>query len=542
LNLWPGWVVSVVRSTDNAEHFMSGPKESEFWSCGQEKMVYFAASSVVGCCGNLKTNRTPHVGSYGQGGVIDIDELANAKRSHLAAVRRGEIPEACRECPSWQLHDRSGDTPYLFDDVVIGHHTACNTDCYYCLTNSNSAPVPVPARAAAKLLPTLKEMVALGYIDPNAIIRFSGGEPTILPEFEKLMDYFIEVGRQFFINTSGVRYSPAIERMLRRGDATDRVVISIDSASRQTYEVIKGFDLAERVWSNIARYANIGPDMMEVKYIVLPENAHETGDFVRKCHDIGVRRVSVDLDSRPVIYGISNALTDEMIEGIAVLIYQAKQRGLSVYYSGSGNALWQEEHGERRVQAALARLSAGRFTMARLADGFLGFAKIPQDLAAGVTVDWGRCENVTATPLNSDSRAIYLQEDASLSVHRIEQVGVPVTANDPYTLDVIARPRGRNRLMIEFRDMQSVAYTRATFDLERAQVEACVDEDAVAVGSVDDEWVRCQLTLVPTSNFAVFNVTLVNQQGAHVYEGRDQAGVDIRPPVVGRDPLHASAR
>jgi hypothetical protein len=96
--------------------------------------------------------------------------------------------------------------------------------------------------------------------------------------------------------------------------------------------------------------------------------------------------------------------------------------------------------------------------------------------------------------------------------------------------------------MIEFRDMQSVAYTRATFDLERAQVEACVDEDAVAVGSVDDEWVRCQLTLVPTSNFAVFNVTLVDQQGAHVYEGRDQAGVDIRPPVVGRDPLHASAR
>ena len=273
---------------------MSRPKESDFWSCGQEKMIYFSPSSVVGCFGNMKTGLTPPMGSYGLRGEIDIEELATAKRSHLAAVRRGQIPEACRECPSWQLQDRSADTPYLLDDIVIGHHTACNTDCYYCMTNSNSAPVP--ARAAAPLLPTLKEMVARGYIDPDAIIRFGGGEPTILPEFEKIVDHFIEVGRRFFINTSGVRYSPAIERMLRRGWATDRVVVSMDSASRQTYELVKGYDLADRVWNNIARYAAIAPDMMEVKYIVLPDNAHETRDFVRKCHDIGVRRVSIDSD------------------------------------------------------------------------------------------------------------------------------------------------------------------------------------------------------------------------------------------------------
>ena len=72
-------------------------------------------------------------------------------------------------------------------------------------------------------------MVERGDIDPKAVIRFGGGEPTILPEFEALVDYFIEVGRRFFINTSGVRYSPAIERMILRGNADDRLVISIDS-------------------------------------------------------------------------------------------------------------------------------------------------------------------------------------------------------------------------------------------------------------------------------------------------------------------------
>ena len=102
---------------------MSRPKESDFWSCSQEKMIYFSPSSVVGCCGNMKTGLTPPIGSYGPRGEIDIEELATAKRSHLAAVRRGQIPEACRECPSWQLQDRSADTPYLLDDIVIGHHT-----------------------------------------------------------------------------------------------------------------------------------------------------------------------------------------------------------------------------------------------------------------------------------------------------------------------------------------------------------------------------------------------------------------------------------
>ncbi len=139
----------------------------------------------------------------------------------------------------------------------------------------------------------------------------------------------------------------------------------------------------------MARYAQAGPDKLEVKYIVLSENAHETADFVQKCHDIGVKRVSIDLDSRPIMFGIPHTLTDEIVEGIAILIYQAKRKGLSVYHSGSGYALWQRENGEDRVQAALARISAGRFTVSQVADGFLGLAKTPQELYHGTIVDWG---------------------------------------------------------------------------------------------------------------------------------------------------------
>jgi hypothetical protein len=91
--------------------------------------------------------------------------------------------------------------------------------------------------------------------------------------------------------------------------------------------------------------------------------------------------------------------------------------------------------------------------------------------------------------------------------------------------------------MIEFRDSQSTAYTRAIFDLEQAQIMACLNDYAAAIGPVDDEWVRCQLTLTPASDIAIFNVTLVDGDGATVYQGRDQAGIDIRPPVISGSPL-----
>ena len=51
-------------------------------------------------------------------------------------------------------------------------------------------------------------MIELDTIDPNAIIRFGGGEPTIIPEFEELVNYFIDMKRRFWMNTSGVRSMP----------------------------------------------------------------------------------------------------------------------------------------------------------------------------------------------------------------------------------------------------------------------------------------------------------------------------------------------
>jgi pyruvate-formate lyase-activating enzyme len=509
---------------------MSEQEIGTFWTCGQERMIFFNYDSIKGCCANLKTGASPHMGNYGPGGSIDLEQLVQAKRDHLAAVRRGETPPACVDCPSWQQNEWP-ETPYLFADVNLGHFTACNTDCYYCRSNSNSAREAVAARNAPRLLPVLKEMIEREYIDPNAIIRFGGGEPTIIPEFEDLVNYFIDVNRRFWMNSSGVKYSPAIERLLQIGRPDNRVVISIDSASVETYKIIKGLDVGMRVWDNIARYAKIGPDILEVKYILLPENHHETGDFVRRCKELGVRRISFDLDCNPFLAGISGSLTDDIVEGIAIMIHEAKKRSMSVYWAAGGSAIWQHENGHARVENALNRLSDGRFAMDIFESGFVILKKLPQALDNGLPLDWGRSDAVMVTPLNFEPGAIYLQEGNDATVHRLEQSNIPVSAGEACTVEVIARPAGRTRLMIELRDAQSGAYTRAKYDLERKRVFDALDEGAAA-GTYDDDWVRCQLTLTPTSSSAVLAMTLLDEAGCHIYQGTGDAGIYIRPVAL----------
>jgi hypothetical protein len=335
-------------------------------------MIFFADSHIKGCCANLKTGASPHMANYRPDGFIDIDQLVEAKRSHLAAVRGGELPEVCRDCPALELHVRAEDTPYLFNDLNIGHHTACNTDCYYCMTNSNSAPNPVAARRQRRCCPFSKDGHR-GYVDPKASFASAAVSRRSCRSSKSWLTTSSRSTGDFFIS-NGVsihRHRTHASSWRRRGPAGHQHRLG----HAETYEIIKGFDLSKRVWDNIARYAKIGPDILEVKYIVLPENAHETAEFVRKCHAIGVTRVSVDLDSRPVMFNFDNSLTDEMVEGIAVLIYEAKQRGMSVYQSGSGYALWHKESGTRRIKSALMRISDGRYTMTFLEGGFLGSAR-----------------------------------------------------------------------------------------------------------------------------------------------------------------------
>ena len=102
-------------------------------------------------------------------------------------------------------------------------------------------------------------------------IGFGGGEPTILPEFDKLINLFLKNGfYDMRVPSSGIKYSPTIAKGISTGQLS--VVVSIDSSSRDTYKKIKQVDAFNTVCKNLKKYSKAQKHSYNVisKYIIIP--------------------------------------------------------------------------------------------------------------------------------------------------------------------------------------------------------------------------------------------------------------------------------
>src|SRR5699024_7467258 len=102
-------------------------------------------------------------------------------------------------------------------------------------------------------------------------IIFGGGEPTILHEFDKLINLFLDKGcKNIRINSSGIKYSKSIEKGLKSGAIS--LVISTDADCSETYEKIKQVKAYKKVWENIRKYAKAQSkdNLLKVKFILFP--------------------------------------------------------------------------------------------------------------------------------------------------------------------------------------------------------------------------------------------------------------------------------
>jgi molybdenum cofactor biosynthesis enzyme MoaA len=132
-------------------------------------------------------------------------------------------------------------------------------------------------------------------------ITFQGGEPTILPEFEDLLNLFIEKKCKIRIHSSGIKYSLAIEKCLMQNLAT--VVISPDTAKKETYEKIKRVPCFDKVWDNIKKYSSvqIQSNLVKIKFIIIPginDTVEEIDKFLEKCIESGIHNVIWEIEDR----------------------------------------------------------------------------------------------------------------------------------------------------------------------------------------------------------------------------------------------------
>ena len=150
-------------------------------------------------------------------------------------------------------------------------------------------------------MPIIRDMVERGIFVPGGQIGFGGGEPTMLEEFEELINYLLDHGfDNISIPTSAIKYSPVIEKGVSMGAVN--VQNSIDSGRRETFAMIKGIDAYDTVIENMSRYASKKAENYNVisKYIICPgynDMKREADLWLETCDRIGIKMLMLSVEN-----------------------------------------------------------------------------------------------------------------------------------------------------------------------------------------------------------------------------------------------------
>ncbi len=283
------------------------------------------------------------------GDRIDWDSFFALKKKFIDENKEGKIDPRCEGCFNLQNKEWDDEDKY-FSYIHFNHWTHCNSKCKYCFTDVNKDYFN--HKNHYKVLPIIKDMFKNNLFRPGGEITFAGGEPTILDEFEDLLNFILDNTKDVSmrIHTSGIKYSPAIARGVKEGRVY--VVVSLDSGTRETFKKIKGVDAFNKVLDTTKKYASAQPrnmqNLVSTKFIFFPEyndTVPEIKNWLKKTKDTKAKAIIIDIEHE--WYKIQreiDAMPDEIIEQIELAKNIAEDYGFQVDFYNSARYLVENPH------------------------------------------------------------------------------------------------------------------------------------------------------------------------------------------------------
>src|ERR1700722_15331321 len=324
-----------------------------------ERGIVFQPRRVVSpCCSNPATSDFPVFVPF-DGSESILDAVLDARADIVPRPKGGDIAPQCRGCPRLEEADwAKAMTPYAVDEITIMPFSSCNIRCNYCYTVTKG-PWISPLSNAPRVLPTFRALIERKLLDPHATVRFSGGEPTLSPEFESLVELLTGYGARCIIYTNATKRSDAIMEALRRDKV--ELVLGIDAASVQVYKAIKKMNYFDKVWKVVAEYCGaVRPDAVNkvwAKFVFCVENFHEAAHFVRRAATAGAKYVYYDVDSSRLSgrYRSGEPLPEIITDHIATFRHECMKQGITAEFAQVG-LVWLTPESTERIERELARL------------------------------------------------------------------------------------------------------------------------------------------------------------------------------------------
>ena len=260
-----------------------------------------------------------------KGEMIDWGKFFELKRKYREEHKKGNILPNCTGCIF--LEEKEWDDEDYIDFLQFNYWVQCNSKCTYCYEVQNRKKFE--KIKPYNTVPIIKEMIEKNILRSGGEIAFGGGEPTIAPEFEDLINLLTENGfRNMRIHSSGIKYSPAIAEAIKKGVLN--IVISIDAGCEKTYKKIKNVNCYKKVLENMKKYASVntyGHGLMTSKYIIIPnvnDNRKEIDMWLDSVRKAGGKWIAADIED--VWYKTNRAtISDYYLGLINYIIEQANK-------------------------------------------------------------------------------------------------------------------------------------------------------------------------------------------------------------------------
>ncbi len=257
-----------------------------------EEGINFDLTTVCDCCISHNDGRgLPVLINNYHGEMIDWNNLFDKKAERIAAQKQKTIYD-CEGC--YHLCDYKFTETRKISEFHFSHSRACNAKCIYCSDQYSAGTTNY------NVYPVIKDLIEKGFYKPGGEATLQGGEPTLMQNFDELVDLFIENGTTIRVHTSAIKYSPTVEKALKINKGS--VVISLDSGCSETYAKIKQVNAFDKVCNCISRYAEAAkeyPDNVIIKYIIIPginDTTNEIDKFFKIMQKYNIKTIAVDLE------------------------------------------------------------------------------------------------------------------------------------------------------------------------------------------------------------------------------------------------------
>lgn len=277
-------------------------KKKKYLDCPlMKESLHFFYNQIRPCCMNVPG---PIFYDNYAGEEIDWDYIFKERQKLTEKIQNAHeknyIPKECIGCCDVNLYltEKKPDNNFKNEikKIYFHNHMPCNAKCTYCSYDyfNNGYGYDV--------LRYVEELINKKILSKEALIYMSGGEPTISKEFESLLSLLTSyLNPPVEILTSGIKYCESIKNAFIQDKC--RLMISLDSGTKEVYEKIKRVDCFDQVVNNIKTYINASDNAKKgitLKYIIV-DNANDTEEeienFLKLVKELGVMNVRIDFDS-----------------------------------------------------------------------------------------------------------------------------------------------------------------------------------------------------------------------------------------------------